>query len=152
MSILKEFASQEGMVRENHEMNLALNELRQIQESAPVINKFVYEADMLPVFRLEDAEEPTYCVEADMFKKMLDTKELTISEGVEELYKSISNQCDDCNSTNNLAIAFHHENIEEIDRGARSDPSKFSARCEAVIHRNDIVKAIINEGVKIVII
>ena len=132
MSILKEFASQEGMVRENHEMNLALNELRQIQESAPVINKFVYEADM--------------------FKKMLDTKELTISEGVEELYKSISNQCDDCNSTNNLAIAFHHENIEEIDRGVRSDPSKFSARCEAVIHRNDIVKAIINEGVKIVII
>ena len=50
------------------------------------------------------------------------------------------------------AIAFHHENIEEIDRGVRSDPSKFSARCEAVIHRNDIVKAIINEGVKIVII
>ena len=43
-------------------------------------------------------------------------------------------------------------NIEEIDRGVRSDPSKFSARCEAVIHRNDIVKAIINEGVKIVII
>ena len=46
MSILKEFASQEGMVRENHEMNLALNELRQIQESAPVINKFVYEAEL----------------------------------------------------------------------------------------------------------
>ena len=152
MSILSEFASQEGAIRENTEMNLALNQLRQIQESAPVINKFVYEADMLPVFCLEGTEEPTYCVEADIFKKMLDSKDLTISDGVEELYRSVSSQCDDCKSTNNLAIAFHHENTEDIDKMVKSDPSKFAARCEAVIHRTDVVKAIMNEGVQIVII
>ena len=152
MSILREFASQEGAIRENTEMNLALNQLRQIQESAPVINKFIYEAEMLPVFCLENNEEPTYCVEADMFKKMLDSKDLTISDGIEELFKSVSSQCDDCKSTNNLAIAFHHENIEDIDKMVKSDPSKFTARCEAVIHRTDVVKAIMNEGVQIVII
>ena len=150
MSILKEFASQETAVRENTDMNLALNTLRAIQESSEVVGKFVYEASMLPIFSLDNYDKPVYCVEADMFKKMLDSKQLTIQEGIEELYNYVSEQCDDCESKENLAIAFTRESIDEIDRVTRSDPSRYSARCEAVIHQADVMEAIIREGVSVV--
>lgn len=154
MSILTEFAAQEPAIHENFDMNNALHRLESIQESSTTLSgRLIYEAEMLPVFSIDNSDgEPVFCVEADMFKKMLDSKEITIAEGIDQLFEAVSMQDKDCESKSNLAIAFKEENIMDIDHVVKSDPSKFAARCESVIHRVDVMDEIISEGVNIVII
>lgn len=153
MSVLSEFSMGENCIRENYDMNLALNELASLQNELPTIKSpFIYEAEMLPVFEILDENgDSIYCVEADQFKKLVTSKDIPISDGIEQLFNSVKNQCDDC-MKEQIAIVFHHENVEAIDNIVRSDPSKFEARCESVIHRTNIIKAIIEEGAKVLFV
>ena len=112
MSILSETAKGETAIKENYELNLALNTLASIQESSDKLsNNFVYEASMLPVFEVFDSnDEQIYCIEADMFKKMVRSKNITVEQGLEELYDYLKYE-EGVTEADQIAIAFPKENV-----------------------------------------
>ena len=151
MSLINDTALSESAITENYEMNMALNELRDIQESALSLDsRFVYEAEMIPVFTVESADDTVYCVEADQFKKFTRSNNYTISEACDALFQSVFDQCEDCDCKEKIGIVFDKQDIHGIDCLCKSDPSKFEARCEQVIHHTDVLKAIMSEGFQIV--
>lgn len=151
MSLINDTALSESAITENYDMNVALHELQEIQESALCLeNRFVYEAEMVPVFRVEGAEDTMYCVEADQFKKFAKSNNYTIEEACDELFKSVFDQCEDCDCKEKMGVIFDKQDIHGIDCLCKSDPSKFNARCEQVMHHRDVLRAIQNEGFNIV--
>ena len=151
MSLINDTALSESAITENYEMNMALHELQDIQESALCLeNRFVYEAEMIPVFTVDTKTDTMYCVEADQFKKFTKSHGYTISEACDELFRSVFDQCEDCDCKEKIGIVFDKQDIHGIDCLCKSDPSKFNARCEQVIHHTDVLKAIMNEGFQIV--
>ena len=153
MSILSETAKGETAIKENYELNLALNTLASIQESSDELsNNFVYEASMLPVFEVFDSnDEQIYCIEADMLKKMVRSKNITVEQGLEELYDYLKYE-EGVTEADQIAIAFPKENVNSIHESVTSDPELYQIKCEQVKHHIDIMNCIMNEGFRIVII
>lgn len=153
MSILSETAKGEKAIKENYELNLALNTLSSIQEGCEELSSnFVYEASMLPVLEVFDSnDEQMYCIEADMFKKMVRSKNITIEQGLEELYDYLNGE-EGVTEANQIAIAFPRENVNSIHESVTSDPELYQFKCEQVKHHIDIMTCIMNEGFRIVII
>lgn len=155
MSMLKDMALQEGAVRANYEVDLALNEYATLQESFNVLNGgFVYEAEMIPVFEsIDENGDPMYCIEADMFDKLIDTKNITIPDGLDQLYNSISCDCKkgecECPDKSQLAIVVKSSDYSQLESTIKSDVTKINARYEAVVKFNDKIKQIMSEGVRI---
>lgn len=154
MGIVNEMAKSEAAIRENHELNFALNELANIQEKCETLSeRFVYEAKMIPVFEiLDECGDSLYCIESDMFKKLLDSQSIPISKGLGDMFDEIHSCSDDEIEKNQMAIVFPKESIHDIQDKAVEDPEKFTVRSEQVKHYVDIMNCILDEGYRIIFI
>lgn len=146
MSLLESLRETEEAVIHNYDVNLAINELAAIQnESMTIPSPLSFTVSMVPVC---ETDEGFYCVDSRCFNMMLQSENMTVTEGIKALREQLES---DINTNDyKLGMVFRKEDTDALYETVMNNPAKITPKCEAVVGHNDFIKEVKESGVEII--
>lgn len=149
---LKALRESESAVYNNYDVNYTINEYTHLIEACETTSDVLrFTPEMVPIFKMKNMNlENTYCIDGELFNKLIKENNVSVKEAIESLYNEIGKE-NEISSVEEMAIVMKYSSPDALYEAVMADPSKINARCALVQESIDLIKSIQETGCKILI-